>query len=125
ERRYVLEVLTECRFVDRVRWALRGKAAGSVDSPTIGATENAASRRPARPDDSRLHSVRASESRCPERAQVHRGIAGHPPPDEALDRRVGDDLLELGGLEQPVTAHRGVARGDAFGGTAREGARGE
>src|SRR5947207_14737753 len=45
-----------------VRWASRGKDEGSVDSATIGATEDAASRRPARPGDSRLHSVRASKT---------------------------------------------------------------
>src|SRR5438445_13326791 len=37
-------------FVDTVRWSLRGKDAGSPDSGAIGATEDAASRRPAERD---------------------------------------------------------------------------
>ena len=36
-------------FVEGVRWSFRGKDAGSADSPAIGATEDAASGRPARP----------------------------------------------------------------------------
>ena len=35
-------------LVGRVRWSSRGKDAGSPDSGAIGATEDAASRRPAR-----------------------------------------------------------------------------
>src|SRR3954464_6999898 len=39
-------------LVARVRWASQCKDAGSPDSGAIGATEDAASRRPARPGDS-------------------------------------------------------------------------
>jgi hypothetical protein len=37
-------------FVVGVRWSFRGKDAGSADSRAIGATEDAASGRAARPD---------------------------------------------------------------------------
>jgi hypothetical protein len=37
-------------LVVTVRWSSRGKDAGSPDSGTIGATEDAASRRPAKRD---------------------------------------------------------------------------
>ncbi len=46
--------------------------------------------------------------RDPERAEVDRRVTGLPAAEEALDRRVHHDVLELGGIEQPVTAHRRV-----------------
>src|SRR6266446_6429778 len=47
---------------------------------------------------------------CPQRAEVHRGIAGLPAPQETLNRRVEHDVVELRAFEQPVAAHRGVLR---------------
>src|SRR5262245_57782440 len=41
-------------FAAGVRWSVRGKDAGRVHMRHMGATEDAASRRPARPGDSRL-----------------------------------------------------------------------
>src|SRR4051812_24818017 len=57
------EVPTECSFVDGAGWVVRGKDAGRVRMRSYtGATEDAASRRPARSGDTTLIS---SEPLCP------------------------------------------------------------
>src|SRR5437763_4125376 len=50
-------------------------------------------------------------SRSPQGAQVHRWVAGLPAAQEALDRRVEHDALELVDREQPMPLHGGVLRG--------------
>jgi hypothetical protein len=56
----------------------------------------------------------------PQRAEVRGGIAGLPPAEEALDGRMQRDAVEIGGVEQPVPAHRCVLRGDRLERAARE-----
>jgi hypothetical protein len=51
-------------FVAGVRWTFRGKDAGSVDSGSIGATEDAASGRPARPGGTTCISPNPSYRLC-------------------------------------------------------------
>ncbi len=54
-------------LVGTVRWSSRGKGAGSPDSGTIGATEDAASRRPAERDGTAHYFAKPSsgvDSRC-------------------------------------------------------------
>src|SRR3982751_4593236 len=52
--------------------------------------------------------------RCPQRTQIHRRIAGLPPPQEALNRWMQHDVVELCALEEPVAADGGVSRGRSF-----------
>src|SRR5581483_4774401 len=47
----------------------------------------------------------------PQRAEVRGGIARLPAAEEALDGRMQCDAVEVGGVEQPVPAYRGVLRG--------------
>jgi hypothetical protein len=46
--------------------------------------------------------------RSPKRAEVDRWVAGLPTAEEALDRRMQDDSVQVGDLEQAVSAHSGV-----------------
>src|SRR5205823_12607087 len=48
----------------------------------------------------------------PKGAQVDRGVAWLPTTEEALDRRVDDDPVEVAGREEAVTADGRVLRGD-------------
>jgi hypothetical protein len=50
----------------------------------------------------------------PERSEVDRRISRTPSLDEALDRRVQDDIVELVNSEQPVATHGGVLGVDGF-----------
>src|SRR5262245_44896552 len=59
----------------------------------------------------------------PERPQVHHGIPGAPAGQEALDRRVEHDLVQLPRVEEPVTAHGRVLRRDRLQGSPLEVAR--
>ena len=56
----------------------------------------------------------------PERTEVHRGVARPPALDEALHRRVEDDLLELVEREQPQPADGRVVRLDVLERAVRE-----
>src|SRR4051794_27466267 len=49
-------------------------------------------------------------SGCPERAQIHGRVARYPAAEEALDRRMDDDRVELRGVEEAVAADGGVVR---------------
>ena len=58
------------------------------------------------PDDGQTHAlVRLDSSRRPERAEVGDRVARLPAPEEALDRRMEDDLVQLDGREQAVPLH--------------------
>src|SRR5579864_1264740 len=57
---------------------------------------------------------------CPQRPEIHGGIARLPPAQEALDRRMQDDVVELRTVEQTMAADRGVARRRRFEGPAGE-----
>src|SRR4051812_4851727 len=59
-------------------------------------------------------------SGCPERAQIHRGVARLPAPQEALDGRMQHHVVELGALEEPVAADGRVLRRRCFERAARE-----
>ena len=61
------------------RAAARTRARGPRDSP-----------------GSRCASAAASRSRCPERSEIDGRVAGLPAPQEALDRRMEHDVVELG-----------------------------
>ena len=50
----------------------------------------------------------------PKGAEVDRGVAGRPALEEAVDRRVQDDVVQLVGAEESVTADGHVLRGDRF-----------
>src|SRR5918996_1759473 len=52
--------------------------------------------------------------RRPQRAQVHRGISRLPALQEALDRWMGRDPLELSHAERAVAAHRVILRADVL-----------
>src|SRR5436305_7602512 len=82
------------------RWSSRGKDAGSPDSSTIGATEDAASRRPARPGGTRLIVKRALRGSVLELvALVHeRGERGL------------QDVVQPGGGERPRHQAAGAGR---------------
>src|SRR6266550_1731686 len=58
--------------------------------------------------------------RCPEGAEVHGRVARLPAAEEALERRVEHDVVELAGVEEAMPAYGGVLRGDALEGTAGE-----
>ena len=58
--------------------------------------------------------------RCPEGAEVHGRVARLPAAEEALERRVEHDVVELAGVEEAMAAHGGVLRGDALEGAAGE-----
>src|SRR5579864_5773698 len=47
---------------------------------------------------------------CPQRPEIHGGIARLPPAQEALDRRMQHDVVELRTVEQTMAAHGSVAR---------------
>src|SRR6266516_2458029 len=61
-----------------------------------------------------------NELRCPERAQIHRRVARFPATQEALDRRMEHDVVELDTVEQPVASHRRILRRDSGERTPRE-----
>src|SRR5205823_10845905 len=59
----------------------------------------------------RLRPVRTEAgSRCPQRAEVDGRVAGLPAAEEALDRRVQNDPVEVLQAEEAVAADRGVVR---------------
>src|SRR5262245_42290465 len=97
----IREPLTVWSFVDRSWWAgaRQGRRARTYQTD-MGATEDAASRRPARPIDSRLHAVRGFKGRG--RLECMLDIARLP---------LGDDvrvLLGMGGtpIAEPLDGVR-------------------
>src|SRR4051794_35436891 len=75
----------------------------------------AARRRPSAEPGSRVSSRRICAEEAlprPEGAEVHRWVAGLPPLQEPLDRRVHDDLAELLAREEARALHGRVARLD-------------
>ena len=57
---------------------------------------------------------RRHRSRRPERAEIDGRVARLPAAEEALDRRMEHDVVELGRVEEPVAADGRVGRGDAL-----------
>src|SRR5207302_789749 len=96
--------------------------ARSPPQPTCAAAAHLRSRRYAKTRKSSWLAKRAGLARLrrPERPQVHRGVAGPPAAEEALDRGVQHDLFQLLDAEQAVAANRGVLRGDGLERTARQ-----
>ena len=81
-------------------------------------------RYPARHHETVTRSCRlCASSRRPESAEVDRRVARAPALQEALDRRVQDDLVELVRREQPVPADGCVLRRDRLERTAGRGRR--
>ena len=60
-----------------------------------------------------------ARSRSPERAEIDRRVSRLPAAEEALDRRMQDDLVQLVGREEPVAAHGRILRGDRSRATGR------
>src|SRR5579864_1108424 len=58
-----------------------------------------------------IRAITVRELRRPQRAEVRGGVAGLPAAEEALYGWMQRDAIEVGGVEQPMTAYRGVLRG--------------
>src|SRR4051794_2281226 len=61
--------------------------------------------------------------RCPHGTEIYRGVARLPAAQEARDRRMKHDLVEVAFVEEPVAAHCRVLRGDRFERASRQVAR--
>src|SRR5215831_13444634 len=68
--------------------------------------------------ETRLRGGATTPSRRPQRAEVDGRVAGLPAAEEALQRRVESDVVELPWIEKPMTADGGVLGSDALEGPA-------